>query len=146
VPLSAAAGLLFLTGFVFMRLVFPAGEAPLAEVSPAPLGKAFPVPPGAIVSAFAAPEDVDAFGVPCASVDEDANAARQNIKEGIVRFNLIKFSLVKRGICTWMRLRCRRSQRLFKFTATKTKLFNCPLPAVAAIPYAQMPSTLRKAS
>ena len=48
----------------FMLFVAPVVEAPLAEVSPAPLGVPDPVLPGAIVSAFAAPAEVDAFGVP----------------------------------------------------------------------------------
>jgi hypothetical protein len=98
---------LVLNGFLLHGLSVSGREAPLAEVSPAPLGTAFPVPPGAIVSAFAAPEAVDALGVPapCASADGDADTTRHNIKDRIVLFNLIKFSLGKSCICAWMRLR-----------------------------------------
>jgi hypothetical protein len=78
--------------------VFPAVWAPLAEVSPAPLGTALPVPPGAIGSAFAAPDDVEELlaPVPCAEAGVDAKTARQQIKGRTVRFNIIVFSFDKR--------------------------------------------------
>jgi hypothetical protein len=78
-----------------MLLVFPADGAPLAEVSPAPLGTAFPVLPGAMVSAFAAPDDVDALPVPapCAVARDDADAASTNSKDKAALFSLMNFSL-----------------------------------------------------
>jgi hypothetical protein len=94
VPLSALARDFFFAGF-FMLFVDPADEAPLAEVSPAPLETPAPLAPGAIVSAFAAPADVDAFGVPapCARTSGDADTARHRINCWKVRFNAISFSL-----------------------------------------------------
>jgi hypothetical protein len=72
-----------------MPLVFPADGAPLAEVSPAPLGTAFPVAPGAMVSALAAPEDVDALPVPapCAVAIDDADAASINSRDNAALFS-----------------------------------------------------------
>ena len=78
-----------------MLLVFPADGAPLAEVSPAPLGTAVPVAPGAMVSALAAPEDVDALPVPvpCAVASDDADAAKTNSKDKAALFSPMNFSL-----------------------------------------------------
>jgi hypothetical protein len=80
-----------------MLLSVPVGEAPLAEVSPAPLGVPAPVAPGAMVSAFAEPDDVDAFGVPapCAKATVDADAAAHRISRCTMIFSLIKFPSVK---------------------------------------------------
>ena len=73
---------------------FP-GTAPLAEVSPAPFGTALPGPTGAMVSAFAAPEDVDELPVPvfCADAKVAADMARHPIKSWTIRFSLIIFPL-----------------------------------------------------
>ncbi|MDB5759274.1 MAG: hypothetical protein JWM30_2563 [Burkholderia sp.] len=94
-PLLALARDFFFVDF-FMLFVLPADEAPLADVSPAPLGTPAPVAPGAIVSAFAAPDDEDAFGVPapCARTSGDAETARQRINCWKVRFNTMGFSSV----------------------------------------------------
>lgn len=64
-----------------MLLSVPAADVPLAEVSPAPLGTPAPVAPGAMMSAFDDPDDVDAFGVPAPSAKASvvAEAARQQI-------------------------------------------------------------------
>jgi hypothetical protein len=93
-PLLAFSLDFFFVADFFMFFVVPADEAPLAEVSPAPFGTPAPVLPGAMVSAFAAPDDVDAFGVaaPWARTSGDADTARHRINCWKVRFNTIKFS------------------------------------------------------
>jgi hypothetical protein len=104
----------FFAGFS-MPFVDPADEAPLAEVSPAPLETPAPLAPGAIVSAFAAPADVDAFGIPapCARTSGDADTARHRINCWKVRFNAISFSLVEKCLLYWTG-RMREGSRAFR--------------------------------
>ena len=86
---------LFLVEDLFVLFVAPPGEtAPLADVSPAPLETPAPVAPGAIVSAFADPDAVDALFPPefCARRSEGADTARQKTNLWAVRLNVIRVS------------------------------------------------------
>jgi hypothetical protein len=79
----------------FVLFVAPPGEAaPLADVSPAPLETPVPVAPGAIVSAFADPDDVEALFPPefCARRSGDADTASQKTNFWAVRLNVISVS------------------------------------------------------
>jgi hypothetical protein len=80
-----------LVRFLFL---LSAKRAPLAEVSPAPLEMPAPVPPGAIVSAFAAPAEVEELAAPCDRASGDANAAISMAVAAAMCLNPISFSLV----------------------------------------------------
>jgi hypothetical protein len=86
---------LFFDGDFFMLFPVRPGEAaPLADVSPAPLETPVPVAPGAIVSAFVDPDDVDALFPPafCASRSGAADTARQKTSCWAVRLKVISVS------------------------------------------------------